>query len=68
MTGRTVELWPGSENHHLGCGPSPQRSCLLAVSAARPNGLAKVATFIAHRAGKSGGTNYNRQAKSSGQA
>ncbi len=31
-----------SANHHLGRDSSPRRSCLLAVSAARPNGLAKV--------------------------
>lgn len=32
-----------SANHHLGRDSSPRRSCLLAVSAARPNGLARVA-------------------------
>jgi hypothetical protein len=35
-----------SANHHLGCDSSPRRSCLLAVSAARPNGLAKVAPSL----------------------
>ena len=33
----------GSANHHLGRDSSPRRSCLLELSAARPNGLARVA-------------------------
>jgi hypothetical protein len=35
-----------SANHRLGRDSSPRRSCLLAVSAARPNGLAKVAPSL----------------------
>jgi hypothetical protein len=35
-----------SANHHLRRDSSPRRSCLLAVSADRPNGLAKVAPSL----------------------